>query len=107
MSLGDRTSSDDQEQQQQQPRTESPFFQLSSPHDQDDESVKLFIGQVRRSPALCLTVYCDQIPKNLDEDILQPFFEEFGPILEFSVIRDKTTKFHRGLESVETLLNFP
>lgn len=48
---------------------------------EDDESVKLFIGQ---------------IPKHLDEDALRPFFDEFGPILELTVIRDKATKLHRG-----------
>jgi RNA recognition motif-containing protein len=32
----------------------------------------------------------------MDEDALQPIFEEFGQILELTVIRDKATKQHRG-----------
>jgi CUG-BP- and ETR3-like factor len=37
-----------------------------------------------------------QIPKHLDEEALRPFFDEFGPIIELTVIRDKNTKVHRG-----------
>ena len=32
----------------------------------------------------------------MDEEDLQPIFDEFGPILELTVIRDKATKVHRG-----------
>jgi RNA recognition motif-containing protein len=97
MSL-ERTS--DEQEPPQPPREESPFFKISSSHDDhdDDESVKLFIGQVvSRVSSTCLS-HLFQIQNNLDEETLQPFFEEFGPILEFSVIRDKATKFHRGRE---------
>ena len=47
----------------------------------DDESVKLFIGQV---------------PRDLDEDALRPIFETFGPIVELTVIREKQNGSHRG-----------
>eukprot|EP01041_Mallomonas_annulata_P002639 gene2639-5177_t len=47
----------------------------------DDDSVKLFIGQ---------------IPKEMDEDSLRPYFAEYGPIFELTIIRDKSTKIHRG-----------
>ena len=46
-----------------------------------DEGLKLFIGQ---------------IPRHMDEDTLRPYFVEFGHILELTVIRDKSTKMHRG-----------
>lgn len=46
-----------------------------------EDPVKLFVGQ---------------IPKDMDEDELRPYFSEFGPILELTVIRDKATKQHRG-----------
>lgn len=32
----------------------------------------------------------------MNEDMLLPFFEEFGSILELTVIRDKSSKVHRG-----------
>jgi len=47
----------------------------------DDEPVKLFVGQV---------------PKSLAEEDLFPTFSEFGPIKELTVIRDKHTGQHRG-----------
>ena len=37
-----------------------------------------------------------QIPKDMDEDSLRPYFVEYGPIFELTVIRDKATKVHRG-----------
>jgi len=57
------------------------FQQSQSGAGKDDDSVKLFIGQ---------------IPKDMDEDTLRPYFAEFGPIFELTVIRDKTTRIHRG-----------
>lgn len=56
-------------------------FQSSSITGKDDDSLKLFIGQ---------------IPKDMDEDTLRPYFSEFGNIFELTIIRDKTTKIHRG-----------
>ena len=46
-----------------------------------EEGLKLFIGQ---------------IPRHMDEDDLRPYFVEFGHIVELTVIRDKSTKVHRG-----------
>lgn len=56
-------------------------FQSGSLTEKDDDSVKLFIGQ---------------IPKDMDEDALRPYFADFGTIFELTIIRDKTTKIHRG-----------
>jgi hypothetical protein len=32
----------------------------------------------------------------MNEDLLHPFFLEFGPIMELTIIRDKASKLHRG-----------
>ena len=48
---------------------------------QPDVAVKLFVGQ---------------IPREMDEDTLIPYFAEFGPIVELTVIRDRLTKIHKG-----------
>ena len=47
----------------------------------DPDSVKLFIGQV---------------PRSFTESDLRPFVEEFGPIHELSILRDKATGESKG-----------
>ncbi|XP_062506228.1 CUGBP Elav-like family member 6 isoform X5 [Corticium candelabrum] len=47
----------------------------------DPDSVKLFIGQV---------------PRSFTESDLRPFVEEFGPIHELSILRDKSTGESKG-----------
>lgn len=42
----------------------------------------------------------------MNEDMLLPFFEEFGSILELTVIRDKSSKVHRGT-SMNNIYIFP
>jgi RNA recognition motif-containing protein len=32
----------------------------------------------------------------MDEDILLPFFSEFGPVAELTIIRDKVSQAHKG-----------
>lgn len=55
---------------------------------QQSQSVKLFVGQ---------------IPREMDEENLVPYFAEFGPIVELTVIRDRITKSHKGCAFVTYL----
>jgi RNA recognition motif-containing protein len=36
----------------------------------------------------------------MDEDLLLPFFSEFGPVAELTVIRDKINQTHKGAPAV-------
>ena len=60
------------------------FNQISS----SEPAVKLFVGQ---------------IPREMDEDTLIPYFSEFGPIVELTVIRDRISKLHKGMKFSLTL----
>lgn len=64
------------------PGGERPNERSDSVIDDDADFVKLFVGQ---------------IPKDMNEDILLPFFAEFGPVAELTVIRDKVNQSHKGL----------
>ena len=47
----------------------------------DDDAIKMFVGQV---------------PRSMDEEALKEFFEEFGPVHQLNVLRDKSTGVSRG-----------
>lgn len=43
-----------------------------------------------------MKLFVGQIPKDMNEDSLKLYFEEFGPIAEISVIRDSLNMTHKG-----------
>ena len=47
-----------------------------------------------------------KIPKDMDEDLLLPFFSEFGPVAELTVIRDKINQTHKGMSSTQLARQF-
>jgi len=47
----------------------------------DPDSVKMFVGQ---------------IPRTMDDDELKLIMEEFGPVYQLGVIRDRASSQHRG-----------
>lgn len=52
------------------------------PHLQpDQDTIKMFVGQV---------------PRNMDENELRGMFEEFGPVYQINVLRDKITGQSKG-----------
>ena len=47
----------------------------------DADAIKMFVGQV---------------PRSMDENDLRKMFEEFGPIYQLNVLRDKVTGQSKG-----------
>ena len=41
-------------------------------------------------------LFVGQIPKEMDKMTLRQYFEEFGPIVEISIIRDNVTMMSKG-----------
>lgn len=78
--------------------------------DDDADFVKLFVGQASTTNrkdskfiwftvsfvALFSNLTLLQIPKDMNEELLLPFFSEFGPVAELTVIRDKINQTHKG-----------
>lgn len=88
----------------------------------EDDPVKLFIGQVSKyvvpmsdvrivyyffifyekpaSPCSCasynLLCHYTQVPKTMSEEDIFPTFDPFGPLKDVAIIRDKHTGLHRG-----------
>ena len=48
----------------------------------DNDAIKMFVGQV---------------PRSMDEDELKTMFEEFGPVHQINVLRDKVTGVGKGI----------
>lgn len=56
-----------------------------------------FVDENAENPSQnCVKLFVGQIPREMDEDTLIPYFAEFGPILELTVIRDRISKQHKG-----------
>ena len=57
----------------------------SSQTEPDADAIKMFVGQV---------------PRSMDEDDLRKMFEEFGPIYQLNVLRDKVSGMSKGGQDV-------
>lgn len=55
------------------------------------------------APTMGVKLFVGQIPREMDEDALIPYFNEFGPIVELTVIRDRATRIHKGCAFVTYL----
>ena len=53
----------------------------SQPEQPDQDTIKMFVGQV---------------PRTMDENELKGMFEEFGPVYQINVLRDKITGQSKG-----------
>ena len=53
------------------------------PEQPDQDTIKMFVGQV---------------PRTMDENELRVMFEEFGPVYQINVLRDKITGQSKGME---------
>ena len=51
------------------------------PEQPDQDTIKMFVGQV---------------PRTMDENELRVMFEEFGPVYQINVLRDKITGQSKG-----------
>jgi RNA recognition motif-containing protein len=51
---------------------------------------------MEEAPAQSAKLFVGQIPKDVTEDGLNSYFEEFGTIKELSIIRDTATGMSRG-----------
>ena len=59
----------------------------------DPDAIKMFVGQ---------------IPRSMDENDLRKMFEEFGPVFQLNVLRDKVTSQSKGKKIIWYLLStFP
>lgn len=54
----------------------------------DPDAIKMFVGQ---------------IPRSMDENDLRKMFEEFGPVYQLNVLRDKVTGQSKGRSQWELL----
>ena len=93
---------------------ERPDERSDSFIDDDADFVKLFVGQAsiknviqnctegllghRLTASLISLTLLTQIPKDMNEELLLPFFSEFGPVAELTVIRDKINQSHKGCQ---------
>ena len=57
-------------------------------------------GQIGETTDL-FKLFVGQIPKEMDEISLRQYFEEFGPIVEVSIIRDNITMLSKGRSQLQ------
>ena len=61
------------------------------PSQPDPDSIKMFVGQV---------------PRSMDEIELKAMFEEFGPVFQINVLRDKLNGQSKGEERIKCVFSF-
>lgn len=59
----------------------NPSSQVTSQTEPDPDAIKMFVGQ---------------IPRNMDENDLRKMFEDYGPVYQLNVLRDKNTGQSKG-----------
>lgn len=59
----------------------NPSSQVTSQTEPDPDAIKMFVGQ---------------IPRNMDENDLRKMFEDYGPVYQLNVERDKNTGQSKG-----------
>lgn len=51
----------------------------------------------------CIKMFVGQIPRSMDENDLRELFEEYGPVFQLNVLRDKATGQSKGKKRKHTL----
>lgn len=70
----------------------NPSSQVTSQTEPDPDAIKMFVGQ---------------IPRNMDENDLRKMFEDYGPVNQLNILRDKNTGQSKGITSLKTSLESP
>lgn len=48
------------------------------------------------TPAVEIKLFVGRVPRNADESVIRPVFEEFGVVSEIAIIKDRNTGMHKG-----------
>ena len=64
--------------------------QNTSKTEPDPDAIKMFVGQ---------------IPRSMDESDLRKMFEEYGPVFQLNVLRDKVTGQSKGMDMLLCIVN--
>eukprot|EP01054_Gregarina_sp_Poly1_P000918 Gregarina_sp_Poly_1__917@NODE_1220_length_4741_cov_416_879974_g832_i0_p1_GENE_NODE_1220_length_4741_cov_416_879974_g832_i0NODE_1220_length_4741_cov_416_879974_g832_i0_p1_ORF_typecomplete_len632_score117_98RRM_1/PF00076_22/4_4e15RRM_1/PF00076_22/5_9e17RRM_1/PF00076_22/1_8e19RRM_5/PF13893_6/1_7e06RRM_5/PF13893_6/2_2e05RRM_5/PF13893_6/8e07RRM_7/PF16367_5/0_041RRM_7/PF16367_5/0_00065RRM_7/PF16367_5/2_1e06Nup35_RRM_2/PF14605_6/3_4e02Nup35_RRM_2/PF14605_6/0_0032Nup35_RRM_2/PF14605_6/0_003RRM_8/PF11835 len=48
------------------------------------------------TPAVEIKLFVGRVPRNADENVIRPVFEEFGVVSEIAIIKDRNTGMHKG-----------
>ncbi|RQM27616.1 hypothetical protein B5M09_007243 [Aphanomyces astaci] len=67
-------------------------------YEYDDQDVEDYAGHHghAQQPQDAVKLFVGQVPRTMDEDELRPILENFGPLYDIVIIRDKISGAHRG-----------